>query len=252
LRELEQKLDRHPDYITLSGSGEPTLYRPLDVLLEGIRSRTEVPLAVLTNGSLLGRRGMARELALADVVIPSLDAGDEATFQFVNRPHQSISFERMLAGLMRFRRQFRQQLWLEVFLLHGYTDTEESLSAIRHCVNLIQPDRVQLNTVARPPCDRRAIAVPITRLAEIATMFSPPADVIAASHDDTRTPSNKADEETIHQLLSRRPCTVDDLATGLLMHRNEVLKVVEHLCSEGRAIESRVGEQRFYRAKPPS
>jgi wyosine [tRNA(Phe)-imidazoG37] synthetase (radical SAM superfamily) len=252
LHELEQKLATLPDYITLSGSGEPTLYGPLGELLAAIRSVTEVPMAVLTNGSLLGRRGMARELALADVVIPSLDAGDEATFQLVNRPHPSITFERMLAGLTHFRRQFRQQLWLEVFLLHGYTDTEESLNAIQRCVRLIQPDRVQLNTVARPPSDRRAIAVPGPQLAEIAKMFSPAAEVIAASHDDTRTPSAKADEETIYELLSRRPCTIDDLATGLLMHRNAVLKFVEHLYSEGRVIESQIGEQSFYQVVSPS
>ncbi len=182
LHELEEKLCSQPDYITLSGSGEPTLYSPLDKLIEGIRTLTDLPLAVLTNGSLLGHWEVRRALSLADLVIPSLDAGDDATFQLVNRPHEGISFERMLAGLVSFRRRFRKQYWLEVFLLSGYTDSEQQLTELRRCVDLIEPDRVQLNTVTRPPAENCAIAVPRTRLDEIAATFSPHAEVIAEFH----------------------------------------------------------------------
>ena len=107
LEELEKKLDSRPDYITLSGSGEPTLFTPLDKLIEGIRSLTDIPIAVLTNGSLLGSGEVRRELAGADLVIPSLDAGNEVAFRLVNRPHEALAFERLLAGLIAFRRRFR-------------------------------------------------------------------------------------------------------------------------------------------------
>jgi len=247
LRELEKKLDTRPDYITLSGSGEPTLLTPIDKMIDGIRALTEIPIAVLTNGSLLGSREVQKELSSADLVIPSLDAGNDAAFRLVNRPHENISFECMLAGLVAFRRRFHGQYWLEVFLLGGYTTFERELAAIRHCVDLIQPDRVQLNTATRPPAEDHAIAVPRARLEEIAATFSPPAEVIAEFHSVSASEVGAASREEIVQLLRRRPCSIDDIVGGLKMHRNEVLKSVEHLHTEGLVEESQVDGKRYYR-----
>ncbi len=115
LAELRGKLASQPDYITLSGSGEPTLYSRLDELIDGIRAMTEVPIAVLTNGSLLWQPEVRSKLLRAHLVIPSLDAGDERTFQAIDRPHGTISFKRMLWGLIDFRREYQGQYWLEVF-----------------------------------------------------------------------------------------------------------------------------------------
>ncbi len=250
LRELEQKLDSRPDYITLSGSGEPTLFKPIDKLIDGIRALTDIPVAVLTNGSLLDDQDVRAELCSADLVIPSLDAGNEAIFRSVNRPHKDISFARMFAGLRTFRRHFFGAYWLEVFLLDGYTTSEPELSDIRQCVDLIQPDRVQLNTVTRPPAENHAAAVPLARLEEIAATLSPPAEVIAEFHSDQVMEAGKASREEILQLLRRRPCSVDDIAAGLGMHRNEVLKAVEHLNSECLVEGNQVGNKLYYRASP--
>ena len=251
LQEVKEKLDTQPDYITLSGSGEPTLFTPVGQLIDGIRKLTDIPIAVLTNGSLFGRWDVQWELSLADLVIPSLDAGREATFQTVNRPHESISFDQMLAGLVAFRRRSGRLFWLEVFLLGGYTDSEPEVDAIRRCVDLIKPDRVQLNTVARPPADARALAVPRARLEEIAATFSLPTEVIAEFHRDDAPAIGAAGREEILQLLCRRPCSIDDIAGGLEMHRNEVLKAVEHLAAEGLVQDEQVGGKRYYRALEP-
>lgn len=248
LWDLEKKLDTRPDYITLSGSGEPTLYTPIDRLIAGIRSLTDIPVAVLTNGSLLDSWAVQSELSLADLVIPSLDAGNEAMFQLVNRPHACLSFERMLAGLVAFRRRFRKQYWLEVFLLGGYTDSDRELADIRRCVECIRPDRVQLNTVSRPPTEDSAVAVPQARLAEIAATFSPPAEVIAEFDDVYALEVGEASREEILQLLRRRPCSIQDIASGLGIHRNEVLKSVEHLHVEGLVEATQAGGKCYYRA----
>lgn len=248
LHELEEKLRTRPDYITLSGSGEPTLYSPLDKLIEGIRTLTDLPIAVLTNGSLLDHWEVRRALSLADLVIPSLDAGDDATFQLVNRPHEGISFERMLAGLVSFRRRFRQQYWLEVFLLGGYTDSELQLTEIRRCVNLINPDRVQLNTVSRPPAEGSAIAVSRARLDEIAATFRPPAEVVGEFHGAQALAVGEASRENVLHLLRRRPCSIADIADGLGMHRNEVLKLVEQLRHECLIEDSYVAGRCYYKA----
>jgi len=248
LQELEEKLDTRPDYITLSGSGEPTLFTPLDKLIEAVRRLTDIPIAALTNGSLLGSWDVQQELALADVVIPSLDVGNDAAFRLVNRPHEDISFERMLQGLVAFRHRFQKQYWLEVFLLGGYTDSEREVTEIRRCVDLIQPDRVQLNTVTRPPAENCAVAVPRARLEEIAATFSPPAEVIAEFHSAQALEVGEASREEILQLLRRRPCSIDDIVGGLGIHPNEVLKSVEHLNTEGMVEQTHVGGKCYYRA----
>ncbi len=248
LQELEQKLDTQPDYITLSGSGEPTLFRPIDRLIAGIRTLTAVPVAVLTNGSLLHDERVQAELAAADLIIPSLDAGDEVTFQQVNRPHASLDFQSMLEGLVAFRRRFPGPLWLEVFLLDGVSTTPQSLTNIRRCVDLVRPDRVQLNTVARPPAEETARGVPRDRLEEIAALFSPPAEVVAEFHSAAAQQASAAGREEVLQLLRRRPCAVDDLVGGLRMHRHEVLKCLEHLQADGLIACTQVAGRRNYRA----
>jgi wyosine [tRNA(Phe)-imidazoG37] synthetase (radical SAM superfamily) len=141
--ELRQRLDSRPDYITLSGSGEPTLFSRVDKLVDRIKQITTIPIAVLTNGSLLADKDVQRQLFKADVVLPSLDAGNDALFRLVNRPHEEISFERMLGGLIDFRRRFAGQYWLEVFVVASYSAIEAELAALRHCVDLIKPDAPQ-------------------------------------------------------------------------------------------------------------
>ena len=248
LQELEQKLDSHPDYITLSGSGEPTLFKPIDKLIDGIRALTDIPVAVLTNGSLLSDEDVRAELCCADLVIPSLDAGNKAVFQSVNRPLEGVSFSKMLAGLRAFRRHFFGAYWLEVFLLQGYTTSESELADIRRCVDLIQPDRIQLNTVTRPPTEDDAVSVSSSRLEEIAATFAMPAEVIAEFHTNHALEAGEVSRDEILQLLHRRPCSIDDIAAGLGMHRNEVLKSVEHLTAEDRVEGSQVGNKLYYRA----
>lgn len=247
LEDVRKKLDTRPDYITLSGSGEPTLFKPLDKLIDGIRAMTNTPIAVLTNGSLLDRKDVQEELRNVDLAIPSLDAGSEKTFRLVNRPHESLSFERMLAGLVEFRRIFTGPYWLEVFLIGAHTTFEEELAEIRRCVELIHPDRVQLNTVTRPPAEHYAATVSREQMEAIAATFSPPAEVIAEFHTVSDSEFGRAGREEILQLLERRPCSIDDIVGGLAMHRNEAIKHVEHLCASGSLEECWNREKLYYK-----
>jgi wyosine [tRNA(Phe)-imidazoG37] synthetase (radical SAM superfamily) len=246
LSELERKLPLQPDYITLSGSGEPTLYSRLDELIDRIKGMTDIPVAILTNGSLLWQDEVQHQLTAADLVIPSLDAGNPTAFHLVNRPHETLSFERMLSGLIAFRRHFHGQYWLEVLLVGAFTDFEPELAAIRACVAKIEPDRVLLNTVTRPPAEDHAIAVPRERLAELAATFSPSAEVLEDLHSSSSTQQATANREDILGLLARRPCTIDDIAIGLGMHKVEVLKHIELLVADGLIKPWTNGKQQVY------
>ncbi len=248
LAELEKGLSRHPDYITLSGSGEPTLFSRTGELIKHIKAMTDVPVAVLTNGSLLWHPMVRAELFNADLVIPSLDAGDSALFQTINRPHRGISFKQMLRGLVDFRREFEGEYWLEVFLLAGYTAIEDELAKLAASVKRIRPDRVQLNTVTRPPTEEFAIGVQREYMDRAAAMFSPHAEVIADYAGIHEERDFSAGRDEVLDILHRRPCSIEDIAVGLGLHRNEVIKHVEELTVRDLVDSSAVNGVLYYRA----
>lgn len=249
LAELKDKLSTRPDYITLSGSGEPTLYSRLDELIAGIRSMTDVPVAILTNGSLLWQEEVRRQLMDAHLMVPSLDAGNTTMFQAVNRPHESISFDRMLEGLIRFREEYYGEYWLEVFLLAGHTAVDSELGKIAECVRQIKPDRVQLNTATRPTAEDYAVMVGHKRMVELAKRFDPPAEVIADYRGIHAQSDFKAGRENVLEMIQRRPCSLEDIADGLGMHRNETIKYIEELDAEGLLEKQYAGGKLFYGGK---
>ena len=109
------------------GSGEPTLNQGLGRIIREIKAMSQIPVAVLTNGALLYLPEVRRELAAADIVLPSLDAAREETYRAINRPLPELSLDVLLEGLTAFRREYRGRIWLEVMLLKGLNDTEEEL-----------------------------------------------------------------------------------------------------------------------------
>jgi wyosine [tRNA(Phe)-imidazoG37] synthetase (radical SAM superfamily) len=249
LEQMEAKLASEPDYITLSGSGEPTLFSRLGELIGRVKALTDVPVAVLTNGSLLWQQAVRDELSESDLVIPSLDAGNEAMFRYVNRPAAALSFDKMLDGLVTFRQEYGGRYWLEVFLLGGVTDLNSEVDAIAGAVERIDPDRVQLNTVSRPPAEEYAYPVPEERMERIARALGERAEVIADYRGTHDLPDFAARREDVLALLRRRPCTLDDIAGGLGLHRNEVVKYLEQLTAEGLLRSSTLGGRQYYKAR---
>ena len=248
LRDVEANLDKAPDFITLSGSGEPTLYSRLEELIGGVKRLTDVPVAVLTNGSLLWRPEVRAALGAADLIAPSLDAGDERLFRHVNRPHDEITFDRLVEGLVRFREEYKGRYWLEVFLLGGIAALPAEVEKIARIVRQINPDRVQVNTITRPPAEPYAFRVPPAELEELAAMLGDRAEVIAEHRPSAETADFAAHGEDIVALLRRRPCTVEDIAQGLRLHRSEVVKCVDKLV-ERKVVEVRFRDRTpYYRA----
>jgi len=232
LADLDRKLEAHPppDYLTLSGSGEPTLYRRLDELIRQLRQRAVAPVAVLTNGSLLWDPEVRQSLREADLVVPSLDAGDEHLFRRINRPHPLISFDKMVAGLVEFRRDFAKPIWLEVFLLGGLTAQEDEVAKIARIIQDIKPDRVQINSVTRPPAEEFAYPVSRPRLEQLAQAFGGLAEVVADYPAGAEFPDSAlATEADILNLLRRRPCSLQDVAAGLHTHPAQLSKHMETL-----------------------
>ncbi|GAG36098.1 unnamed protein product, partial [marine sediment metagenome] len=161
------------DFITIAGSGEPTLNLRLGELIDGIKKITNIPVAVLTNGTLLYKKDVRADCAKADVVMPSLDAGNEQTFQKVNRPHKDISIENLISGLCAFRDEFVGRIWLEVFFVEGLNTDAEQIIKIRDAIERIRPDKVQLNTAVRPTADADIKRLDTKKLQAIAARLGP-------------------------------------------------------------------------------
>jgi wyosine [tRNA(Phe)-imidazoG37] synthetase (radical SAM superfamily) len=157
LKEVHQTLatitEEKIDWITLVGSGETCLYSQLGWLLRQIKLLTHIPVAVITNGSLLYMPEVRDDLSAADLVMPSLDAGSPELYRRINRPHPQATFSRLLEGLKTFRDRYNGQLWLEVMLVRGLNDTEPALNDIAVCLDRIQPDEVHILVPERPPAE---------------------------------------------------------------------------------------------------
>jgi len=157
LSEVQEALDAHSpgeiDWVTFVGSGETTLHAGLGEMIKGVKSMTDIPVAVITNGSLLYLPDIRQELCTADAVLPSFDAGNAVLYRRINRPHPSLTFERLTSGLIEFRKVFKKKLWLEVMLIGGVNDTEDALLELAEWLKKIQPDEVHLVQPTRPPAE---------------------------------------------------------------------------------------------------
>jgi wyosine [tRNA(Phe)-imidazoG37] synthetase (radical SAM superfamily) len=238
--------DLKADHITISGSGEPTLHLELGRLIDEIHRMTSIPVAVITNGSLLWQQDVRNDCAKADVVLPSLDAGDEQVFQTLNQPHPDINFAKFVEGLCQFRRQSAKPVWLEVFLCEGVNTDNQSLENIGKIIDQIKPDKVQLNTAVRPTAHSHIHAVSSEMMKNLAIQLGRGAEVIA-DFPAEKTGQADCDALSVLELLRRRPCTVDDLCSALGTRREIVLKIVSQLFHSGQIMPESRGTTIYYK-----
>ena len=226
-----------PDYITFSGSGEPTLNSRLGDVISFIKEKKpHIPIAVLTNGTLLNDKQVRRELMEASVVLPSLDVATNKTFQIINRPEPNLSITQYIQGLVDFRNEYQREIWLEILIIPGINDNLRDLIALKKAIIRIKPDRIQLNTLDRPGAISDIRAASLYELQQIAKYWNlDRVEIIAAASQRKNLPAYRKDtEEAIMETISRRPCTIDDLQKILGLHINEINKYLDTLEGEGK------------------
>ncbi|MDQ1328274.1 MAG: Radical protein [Candidatus Poribacteria bacterium] len=252
LNELKEVLDKEAnriDFVTFSGSGEPTLNSEIGEMIEQIKTFTNVPIAVLTNGSLLYRDDVRKDLCKADLVVPSLDAITEDTFLGVNRPHKSLKLEMIVEGLKTFSQEFQGKIWLEIMLVKNINDDINELKYLADLVRGIKLSKIHLNTVVRPPAEEFAFSITREEMANIANLFDERVEIIADFDkivEHKIHANNEFIKDQIMSLLKRRPCTVDDIATSLGIHINEAIKYVNHLIENGLIRQLRSNNNWYY------
>lgn len=241
-----------PDYITFSGSGEPTLNNRIKEVLQYVKSRKpSVPVAVLTNGTLCSDINVRQAIINADVVLPSLDAATDKVFAIINRPVPLLTAAKCIEGLTLFRQEYQGQMWLEVFILPGYNDDPYELAAIKNAILRIQPNKIQLNTLDRPgtvPGLRSATREELIRIIDFWDL--PNVEIIASAVLRKQIQSYKEDiESIILGTITRRPCTLKDLSIMLGLHGNEINKYLSTLEQEGKIYSTQEERGIFFRLK---
>ncbi|RLA86318.1 MAG: radical SAM protein [Deltaproteobacteria bacterium] len=248
LREAEEVLQLHPqglDFVSISGSGEPTLNSRIGELIRGLKDISPYPVAVITNGSLLFMDEVKEALLPADVVLPSLDAVNPAVFETINRPHPDLDIARITEGIRDFRRSFRGKLWLEVLFCRGINDNRDDILALKRAIDEIEPDLVHLNTVLRPGAEDYAYPVSEEKLRAIARQLGPKAVTLATKHEKRVISPLGPLKERVLKSLEVRPQTLEDLSHGLGIGEGELVQILEELSTEGK-VTSRLFNQRIY------
>ncbi len=249
LEEVKRFLNERPssiDHLSLTGSGEPTLHSKIDSVIREIKAITSISVAVITNGSLLYKEEVRESLLQADVVLPSLDAVSPEVFEKINRPCSGISIDKVIDGLVEFRRVYKGQIWLEILFCQGVNDRQSELLLMKKAIDRIQPDRIHINTVVRPPFEKWAIPLNQETMEEIRAFFGEKASIISEFDRHPPAITERDIKEEILEILKRRPLSLTDLSKGMGIRENEIEKHIQPLISEGKIHARFFGDSIYY------
>jgi wyosine [tRNA(Phe)-imidazoG37] synthetase (radical SAM superfamily) len=240
LSQVKAALDSHKpgeiDWVTFVGSGETSLHAGLGEMVREVQSMTDLPIAVITNGSLLYLPEVREALITADAVMPSLDAGNAKLYRKINRPHRELTFERLISGLKDFRETYKNQLWIEVMLIQGINDGKSELEEIASLLKQIKPDEVHIVKPDRPPAeawvnppDDESLMSAHAILGKVAKIIHPALGTFDFSSEDNLV-------DAIVNIITRHPMRENEL-TNALTHwsTSDVHETLEALEKSGRA-----------------
>ena len=219
LAEIREALAAHEpgdiDWITFVASGEGTLHSEIGRLVRGTKAMSAIPVAVITNGSLLPDPAVREALAAADAVLPSLDAGSDELYRRINRPHPSLTFERHVDGLVAFRDEFAGRLWVEVMLIRDVNDTAEALADLRAVLQRIRPDEVHLVLPSRPPVETWVQPSDEASVDRAAAVLGEIAHIVTPNAGDLEIGRGEDPAEAVAAIVARHPVRRDEVERAL-------------------------------------
>jgi wyosine [tRNA(Phe)-imidazoG37] synthetase (radical SAM superfamily) len=238
-----------PDFLTFSGEGEPTLSKDIGRIIRRLKREFALPVAVITNSTLLIDPRVRRDLSAADLVVPSLDAADQLNFARVDRCHRDLRIADVIEGLRLFRCGYHGRIWLEIMLVKGVNDSVEHVVALRRAAWEIKPDRVQLNTVVRPPAEKSARPLSRDDLEQIQYLFGPNTDIVGEAKDRSprvKDKSTSRPDGTILATVQGRPVTELDLVCSLGVAPSQIRAALRRLLQSGRIRQVDFRRKTFY------
>ncbi len=207
------------DVVTIVGEGEPTLYLGLGELIWGIQQKTDKPVAIITNGALFYDEQLRKELYRADIVLPTMDAYNEESFETINRPHGSITFDKVREGLRTFSKEYPGQLWIEIMLMEGINDDDEFLQKYVKELKNLNYDRLYINTPVRPPAESHVKALEHEKMQHAVEVLQGTSIELLVSQGFQS--EIKDDYEAILSIIKRHPMHQYEIEGFLNTRRNE-------------------------------
>ncbi len=250
--ELSSYLNSAPelDFITFSGNGEPTLHSGIGEIVEFIRSSyPQYKIALLTNSTLISRKDVRNDISNVDLVIASVDAVSETVFSKINRPDNQLSMNDIIDGLSLFRESYKNQLWVEVFIVPGINDEDVELDLINTALRRIKPDKIQINSLDRPGTEDWVTLVDSGCLEKIIQRLTA-AEVINKAEIETASSGLSINiKQRIIELIKRRPCTIDDISLSLGISMDKVEINLKNLVDTGKIYEEKMERGVFFKLK---
>lgn len=251
------------DYITFSGTCEPTLNLALGDMIRGIKGISDVPVCVITNSSLMGRKDVRDNLAEADLVVATLVSGNEETFRTINRPAGGIKLAGIIEGLRELASMDGPRLAIEVMFL-GSSDsdntdyftntTDEEIDRLVEVLGYIDPDEIEVLTISRPPAEDFVTPTSERRLKEIARLFDDEfgQDRVRLVLKGLRRKRSRVKHgdpiDEVYDLILRRPCTFEQVVASLDIDPQDLHPIVDMLLAQKRITQVDSDDRSYYRA----
>ena len=237
------------DVITFSGAGEPTLHIDFAKIVAHIKKHYPAyRMVLLTNATMLHHDDIIEAVTQLNIIIPSLDAVSNDAFRRINRPHPGLHPQQIIDALAHIRAVTAVEMWLEIFIVPGINDTMAELASLKNAINTIGPDRIQLNSLDRPPAAGWVQPASYEQLSQIAAYIGPKAEIIARFPTaKTKHHANESLHNAIIQLIRRRPCTMEDLSATLGHAPSDIERELDQLMEQHHVQQDRLDRGIFYR-----
>ena len=210
---LKTALKEHNDidFITLTANGEPTLYPYLSELIDEINSfKGKTKTLILTNASTIDNINVQEALLKLDEVKLSLDCATQKCLKKLDRSHSGIDVENIKAGMLDFKSKYNGPLVIEILIVKNLNDSEEEVAKLNEYLLKLQPTRIDIGTIDRPPAfDVKPVSY--EELLHISHLFDSTLPVYIASRKKADISSSSYSYEEILETLSKRPLTQEDI-----------------------------------------
>ncbi len=237
------------DFVTFSGSGEPTLALNLGEVISAVKKIRDKKIALLTNSVLFCDENVRKEAALSDVVLPSIDAGSEEVFKKINRPHESVDFNRMISGLIKFSKEPGVDIKPEVLIVKGFNDSDTEVLKIKKIIDSMDNvSEIQVNTVVRSRAEKYAEPAEPEKLKRISGLLGKRA-VVIGEYKGGKTPTGENLASMVISGLKKRPMTINDISQAFEAPKSQIKILVEKLHARGEIEKEEFEGKEFYKGK---
>lgn len=244
VNELKDYLSKnqYPDVITITANGEPTLYSDLSNLIDQVNKiKNSSKTLILSNGSTINNPNVREALKKFDIVKLSLDAADQKTFEKIDRSLKGIKIQNLIDGMISFRKEYKGAFVLEVLIVKYVNDDPEVIKRIVEAAKKINPDRVDISTVDRPPA-YRVFPVDNQTLYEIAKMFEGLNVNVALRKNGGDVKKVSLDEQDILNTFKKRAYSISDIQ---ILFDEKTQEIIKDLLKNGKLKKSNVGNLEF-------